>query len=140
MAESVPGSSTGPRALEQVAILGLGVIGAFTALAVLQRAPNVHLTIYEVRPAPTTIGGALNISPNAHRGMAKLGVAPSRYGALTPTVLFQNEAGQRVGEFVYGGTGDRFADGYSGMRAQRMDILVRRRLFRRVKFVAHRSP
>lgn len=122
--ESVAGPSNSSRLPEDIALLGLGVIGAFTALAILQRAPTAQLTIYEVRSAPATIGGALNISPNAHRTMAKLGVAPSRYGALTPWVLFQNDLGQRIGEFKYGGSGDRWADGYEGMRAQRSDIQV----------------
>ncbi|KAF8321353.1 FAD/NAD(P)-binding domain-containing protein [Clavulina sp. PMI_390] len=110
------------RLPENIAVMGLGVIGAFTALAILQRVPQAHVTVYEVRPAPATIGGALNISPNCHRCMDKLGVAPSRYGGLTPWVLFQNELGQRVGEFKYGGLGDRWAGGYEGMRAQRNDI------------------
>lgn len=124
MADTGVGPSTSPRLPDNIAVLGLGIIGSLTALGILQRAPTTHVTVYEVRPAPSTIGGALNISPNAHRCMAKLGVPPTRYGATTPWVLFQNDLGKRVGEFKYGGKGDRWADGYEGMRAERSDIQV----------------
>ena len=113
------------RPPENIAVIGLGIIGSLTALAILQRAPlSCHLTIYEVRPAPATIGGALNISPNAHRAMAKLGVSPKRYGGSTPWVLFQNDQGKHISVFKYGGGRDRWAEGYEGMRAQRNDIQV----------------
>lgn len=119
------GHSNGPRLPENIAVMGLGIIGSLAALAILQRAPpSCHVTVYEVRPAPATIGGALNISPNAHRGMAKLGVSPKRYGGTTPWVLFQNDLGKMIGVFKYGGQGDRWAEGYEGMRAQRNDIQV----------------
>jgi hypothetical protein len=113
------------RLPENIAVIGLGIIGSLTALAILQRAPpSCHVTVYEVRPAPATIGGALNISPNAHRVMAKLGVSPKRYGGVTPYVLFQNDQGKGIGVLKYGGEGDRWAEGYEGMRAQRNDIQV----------------
>jgi hypothetical protein len=117
------GPSSGPRLPERIAVIGLGIIGSLTELAILQRAPPfIHITIYEVRPAPVTIGGALNISPNAHRVIAKLGVSPKRSDGITPWVLFQNDQGKRIGIFKYGGEGDRWAEGYEGMRAQRNDI------------------
>jgi len=98
--------------------MGLGIIGSLTALAIFQRAPpSCHLTIYEVRPAPATIGGALNISPNAHRVMANLGVSPKGHGGSTPWDLFQNDQGKHIGVFKYGGGRDRRAEGYEGMRA-----------------------
>jgi hypothetical protein len=82
------------------------------------------VTIYELRHKPATIGGALNIAPNAHRLMARLGVSPAHYGAPTPRVLFQNERGERIGAFCYGSEGDPWARGYVGMRVVRNDVQV----------------
>lgn len=126
--DASPSSSSGSDATNRlptnIGILGLGIVGSLTALAILQKTSNVSVTIFELRAAPATIGGALNISPNAHRVMDSLGVSPRTYGGLTPWVLFQNDVGQKIGEFKFGGEGDRWAKGYEGMRAQRNDIQV----------------
>lgn len=117
---------------DHVAIMGLGIIGSLTALAILQRTNTVSVAIYEVRDAPATIGGALNLSPNAVRAMDALGASPATYGGLTPRVLFQNEHGVRIGEFKYGGLGDPYAAPFEGMRVVRNDIQVSRHaLFRK---------
>jgi salicylate hydroxylase len=109
--------------VKHVFILGLGICGPLAALAILQRATVPTVTVYELRPEPTTIGGGLNISPNAHRLLDRLGVAPLSFAGATPTVLFQNQNGARIGVFQYGGLSDPYARGAIGMRVLRSDLL-----------------
>ncbi|CUA68489.1 Salicylate hydroxylase [Rhizoctonia solani] len=109
--------------IKHVIILGLGICGPLAALAILQRALVPNVTIYELRPEPTTIGGGLNISPNAHRLLDRLGVSPLSFAGATPRVLFQNQHGARIGVFRYGGSWDPYARGAIGMRVLRSDLL-----------------
>ncbi|CCO29637.1 hypothetical protein BN14_03655 [Rhizoctonia solani AG-1 IB] len=109
--------------IKHVIILGLGICGPLAALAILQRAVVPNVTIYELRPEPTTIGGGLNISPNAHRLLERFGVSPLSFAGATPTVLFQNQHGGKIGAFWYGGGWDPYARGAIGMRVLRSDLL-----------------
>jgi hypothetical protein len=71
--------------LEHVAIMGLGIV---TALTILQRSSIARVTIFEVRPAPATIGGALNISPNVLKwAVIGYGVVVSRAQLRPPPFL-----------------------------------------------------
>lgn len=59
-----------------IIILGGGIAGLTTALALTKFAPsdavpNIH--IFEIRPEPATIGGAVNLTPNALRMLDHLG-------------------------------------------------------------------
>lgn len=60
-----------------IIILGGGIAGLTTALALTKYAPASHpppnITIYEIRPKPATIGGAVNLTPNALRLLSHLG-------------------------------------------------------------------
>ncbi|KAF8604155.1 FAD/NAD(P)-binding domain-containing protein [Ceratobasidium sp. AG-I] len=109
--------------VKHVLVLGLGICGPLAALGILQRTTVPNVTICELRPEPTTIGGGLNISPNAHRLLDRLGVLPLEFAGATPTVLFQNQHGARIGVFRYGGVGDPYARGSIGMRVLRSDLL-----------------
>ncbi|KAF2178642.1 FAD/NAD(P)-binding domain-containing protein [Zopfia rhizophila CBS 207.26] len=61
----------------KINILGGGIAGLTTALALTKytpsRLPPPHITIYELRGAPATIGGAVNLTPNALRLLDHLG-------------------------------------------------------------------
>ncbi|KEP51164.1 FAD-binding domain protein [Rhizoctonia solani 123E] len=109
--------------IHHIMILGLGICGPLAALALLQRALVPTITIYELGPEPTTIGSALDISPNAHRLLDQLGVSPLSFAGATPSVLFQNPQGARIGVFRYGGEWDPYARGAIGMRVLRSDLL-----------------
>lgn len=121
--EPLPTDNSLDIPINHVLILGLGICGPLAALAILQRALVPNVTIYELRPEPTTIGGGLNISPNAHRLLERLGVSPLSFAGATPTVLFQNQKGARIGVFRYGGSWDPYARGAIGMRVLRSDLL-----------------
>jgi salicylate hydroxylase len=103
-------------------ILGLGVAGPLAALTLLQRT-DLSVTIYELRAAPATIGGALNLSPNAVRQLHRLGFDVEHLGAPIPTILHQNSKGQRLAVYVYGGPNNPFAKPYTGRRVMRKDLL-----------------
>jgi salicylate hydroxylase len=60
-----------------ILILGGGVAGLTCALALTKFAPPEsvpNIRIFEIRPVPATIGGAVNLTPNALRLLDHLGV------------------------------------------------------------------
>jgi 2-polyprenyl-6-methoxyphenol hydroxylase-like FAD-dependent oxidoreductase len=71
-----------------IIILGGGIAGLTTALSLTKFAPASTLpriTIFEIRPEPATIGGAVNLTPNALRLLSHLGaldeIRAKGYGA-----------------------------------------------------------
>ncbi|OCK84990.1 FAD/NAD(P)-binding domain-containing protein [Lepidopterella palustris CBS 459.81] len=58
-----------------VIIIGGGISGIASALA-LTRLNKLSCSVYEIRPSPSTIGGAINLTPNALRYLDHLGVLP----------------------------------------------------------------
>jgi len=62
-----------------IIILGGGIAGLTTALALTKFAPKdqvPNIKIFEIRPVPATIGGAVNLTPNALRLLDHLGAFP----------------------------------------------------------------
>jgi salicylate hydroxylase len=61
----------------QILILGGGIAGLTTALSLTKFSPSTSppatITIFEIRPKPATIGGAVNLTPNALRLLSHLG-------------------------------------------------------------------
>jgi 2-polyprenyl-6-methoxyphenol hydroxylase-like FAD-dependent oxidoreductase len=68
--------SSAPSPLN-IIILGGGIAGLTTALSLTKYAPSnsppPQITLYEIRPEPATIGGAVNLTPNALRLLNHLG-------------------------------------------------------------------
>ncbi|CAN9452071.1 unnamed protein product [Alternaria alternata] len=71
-----------------IIILGGGIAGLTTALSLTKFAPassTPNITIFEIRPEPATIGGAVNLTPNALRLLSHLGaldeIRAKNYGA-----------------------------------------------------------
>jgi salicylate hydroxylase len=71
-----------------IIILGGGIAGLTTALSLTKFAPSFpppNITLYEIRPEPATIGGAVNLTPNALRLLSHLGaldeIRAEGYGA-----------------------------------------------------------
>ncbi|KAF1836607.1 FAD/NAD(P)-binding domain-containing protein [Decorospora gaudefroyi] len=71
-----------------IIILGGGIAGLTTALSLTKFAPSSsppNITLFEIRPEPATIGGAVNLTPNALRLLSHLGaldeMRAKNYGA-----------------------------------------------------------
>lgn len=72
-----PSSSPSPSQQPlRVLILGAGITGLSSALALSKYLPHPkpYITVFELRPTPSTIGGAVNLTPNALRYLDHLGV------------------------------------------------------------------
>lgn len=72
-------ASAAPNKGLNVLILGGGVAGLTSALALTKFAPagqTPNIKIFEIRPVPATIGGAVNLTPNALRLLDHLGALP----------------------------------------------------------------
>jgi len=77
--------------LAQMAIVGAGISGLATAIAIHQAAPTRFsgpVTIYEQAPGPREVGAGLQLGPNSVKTLAALGItALGASGACTPLGL-----------------------------------------------------
>lgn len=115
----------------KVIIMGAGVAGLASAIALskwVDEPPSV--TIVEVRPEPSSIGGAVGLTPNALRCLSRLGVLSHirqhQYGAEIDKIeLFTIYTGARLGEISFtGDTGNGVGDPtFKGLRIMRADLL-----------------
>lgn len=96
----------------RITILGGGIAGLTTALSLTKFAPTNFppplITIYEIRPEPATIGGAVNLTPNALRLLSHLGalqeIRAANYGAECPAVeVFDMYSGAKIAESSFRG-------------------------------------
>ncbi|KAF1919999.1 hypothetical protein BDU57DRAFT_560749, partial [Ampelomyces quisqualis] len=93
-------------------ILGGGIAGLTTALSLTKFAPSSspppNITIYEIRPEPATIGGAVNLTPNALRLLSHLGaldeIRAKNYGAECLAVeVFDVYTNKKIAESSFRG-------------------------------------
>ncbi|KAJ8106688.1 hypothetical protein OPT61_g9374 [Boeremia exigua] len=96
----------------RITILGGGIAGLTTALSLTKFAPASSppplITIYEIRPEPATIGGAVNLTPNALRLLSHLGaleeIRSFNFGAPCPAVeVFDIYSGTKISESSFRG-------------------------------------
>ncbi|KAF1950384.1 FAD/NAD(P)-binding domain-containing protein [Byssothecium circinans] len=99
--------ATTPNSPLNIIILGGGIAGLTTALALTKYAPSSsprpNITIYEIRPEPATIGGAVNLTPNALRLLSHLGaldeIRARNYGKECEAVeIFDLYTGTKLAE------------------------------------------
>lgn len=95
-----------------IIILGGGIAGLTTALALTKYAPASRplpqITLYEIRPEPATIGGAVNLTPNALRLLSHLGalqeIRANNYGKECGAVeVFDLYSGSKLAESSFRG-------------------------------------
>jgi salicylate hydroxylase len=95
-----------------IIILGGGIAGLTTALALTKftpaHLPPPQITLFEIRPEPATIGGAVNLTPNALRLLSHLGalqeIRAKDYGKECLAVeVFDLYTGAKVAESSFRG-------------------------------------
>ena len=92
-----------------IIIIGAGPSGLATALALSQHLnPAPRITLLELRSAPSSLGGAVGLTPNALRALHHLGVLDvlhaKGYGVeISKIEMFEVERGGRIGEISFEG-------------------------------------
>ncbi|KAJ5751948.1 FAD/NAD(P)-binding domain-containing protein [Penicillium odoratum] len=106
---------------EDVAIIGAGLSGLVLALSLHRQ--NIPCTIYELRPAPLDIGGAITISPNALQIIDKLGLYENvmSEGYACEAFHFRSQDGELLDTYEIGSL-EKY--GYPGLRVYRK-VLIR---------------
>ncbi|ORX91590.1 hypothetical protein BCR34DRAFT_280285 [Clohesyomyces aquaticus] len=113
---TTPNNVLSPLPPLKVIILGGGIAGLTTALALTKHSPPTFptplITIYELRPAPATIGGAVNLTPNALRLLHHLGalqeIRSRNYGADCDAIeVFDLYTGSKLAESSFAGADGR---------------------------------
>ncbi|TVY16650.1 FAD-dependent urate hydroxylase [Lachnellula arida] len=102
------------------AIIGAGLSGLSLALALHQQ--NIPSTIYESRPAPLNIGGAVMLSPNALKILDALGVYERvrAKGYNFSTLEYKNGSGELLEVYEFG---SKEKYGYEALRIYRTVLI-----------------
>jgi salicylate hydroxylase len=111
----------------KILILGAGPCGLSTALSLHLSAsiPISNIKILELRPTPSTIGGAVGLTPNALRYLDAFGVLPAlrqksaEVGGIEIVTL---RTGGRLGELNFRGKEGEGIGGFRGLRVMRGDL------------------
>jgi len=101
-------------------IIGGGIAGPLTALALSEI--GISCTIYELRDRPATIGGAINLTPNALRILDHFGLLQRalEFGCPCEKIeIFSVATGQKLGDLQMGST-EQY--GYNSLRICRKDL------------------
>ena len=112
-------SNKSPKAI----IIGAGPAGLAAALR-LQQQTNITCTVYELRPVPTTLGGAIGILPNGLRLLHRLGVddAAKARGFSAPNMTLHSLQGHVVGSQDFVGWAREYT-GFGYLRIKRSDLV-----------------
>jgi len=104
----------------QVAIIGSGLAGLALGLALHQQ--GIPCAIYESRPAPLNIGGAVMLSPNALRVLDALEMYQEvkQKGYSFETLEFRDADGNVTETYPFG---DEAKYGYRGLRIYRHELI-----------------
>lgn len=85
--------------LKSCVIVGGGIAGISAALSLAKI--GIQCTVYELRAAPSTIGGSVNLTPNALKLLDYLDVELEGYGCRVDSIeIFSLHTGQHIGELA----------------------------------------
>jgi len=110
-------------AINNVLILGGGIAGVAAALAIT-RNNKLRCEIFEIRPVPVTIGGAINLTPNALRYLESLGVLEKllERSCEVPRIdIFSHRTGRKISEIDFDNV-EKFK--FRARRVLRFDLLI----------------
>ena len=118
----------------RLGIVGGGIAGLAAALALARALPSApRITVFELRQTPSTIGGTVNLTPNALRYLDQLGVLRTikdkDYGAdLDNIEIFSHASGAKLAtlDFANAVSGNGIGFGnppYKALRIRRADLL-----------------
>ncbi|KAG0127089.1 hypothetical protein HOY82DRAFT_490894 [Tuber indicum] len=104
----------------KVLIIGAGITGPATSL--LLRSLGLQVSIYELRPSPSPLGGAISLAPNALRILDKLGVyerLKTLGCSVAITQVLSAGTGKALGNLSFG---DKSRHGYESLRIPRREL------------------
>ena len=90
------------KTINHVLIIGGGISGLASALAL--HALGISCSVYEVRAIPSTLGGAVNLTPSALRCLNHLGILKhlqGKGGTTRAIEIFSALSGRRLGELSF---------------------------------------
>jgi 2-polyprenyl-6-methoxyphenol hydroxylase-like FAD-dependent oxidoreductase len=104
----------------EVSIIGAGIAGLTLAISLYTQ--GIPCAVYESRPEPQNIGGAVMLSPNSLRLFDNMGIYNNlkRHGYSFDTLYFRDLAGSLKETYPFGSV-DRY--GYSGLRVYRFQLI-----------------
>jgi 2-polyprenyl-6-methoxyphenol hydroxylase-like FAD-dependent oxidoreductase len=104
----------------EVSIIGAGIAGLTLALSL--HTQGISCTIYESRPSPQNIGGAVMLSPNSLKLFDDMGIYDDlkHLGYSFDILYFRDLAGSLKETYPFGSV-DKY--GYSGLRVYRYQLI-----------------
>ncbi len=108
----------------QIIIIGAGISSLSAAIALKQTLPSIRIEVYEIRPSPSTIGGAVNLTPNALRYLSSLKVLPRLENtacSVRSIEILSCRTGSKLAELSFDIPG---SDGFQALRARRSELLA----------------
>ena len=119
-----------PQAPRRVMIIGAGIAGIASALAISKELtpfiPDLEITVFERHDMLSTSGGAINLTPVAQRHLAHLRVleeldkmGPEAGVDVEAIEMFSTRTGRRIGAVDFSNKGCGYG-GYKGRRVMRI--------------------
>ncbi|KAG9655291.1 salicylate hydroxylase, partial [Aureobasidium melanogenum] len=104
----------------EISIIGAGIAGL--TLAISLHTQGIPCAIYETRPEPQNIGGAVMLSPNSLKPFDNMGIYEDlrRLGYSFDTLYFRDLAGSLKETYPFGSV-EKY--GYSGLRVYRFELI-----------------
>ncbi|KAG9657537.1 salicylate hydroxylase, partial [Aureobasidium melanogenum] len=104
----------------EISIIGAGIAGL--TLAISLHTQGIPCAIYETRPEPQNIGGAVMLSPNSLRLFDNMGIYEGlrRLGYSFDTLYLRDLAGSLKETYPFGSV-EKY--GYSGIRVYRFELI-----------------
>lgn len=118
-----------------IVIVGAGFAGVAAAIAISQElgavVPDLKIRVFERSEYPSTSGGAVNLTPEAQRHLAHLGVMEEldrmgTYGGadIDAIQVFSMTSAHPIGSYDFTDRTDKSYSGYKGRRVMRVVLLT----------------